>query len=156
MRKQGWCAVTSLLFLLCGCPIDSTSSNTNQTPASNDNQAGTTNDNEEETPDAPSTTVVQVGSDGNTFTPADVTINMGDTVRWEWAAGEHNVVAGTYDVLEPEIFDSGDPTSDTSTVFEVTFDEAFLEANPKEGDVYDYVCEVHPPNMVGTVTVVAD
>jgi plastocyanin len=36
---------------------------------------------------------VAVGEDGFTFTPATFEIAAGETVRWEWAAGGHNVVA---------------------------------------------------------------
>lgn len=31
---------------------------------------------------------------GNVFSPADVTIEVGDTVHWVWVAGNHNVESG--------------------------------------------------------------
>ena len=38
---------------------------------------------------------VQVGgSAGDMFAPQTVTVTVGQTVRWTWAGGEHNVVSG--------------------------------------------------------------
>lgn len=77
----------------------------------------------------------------------DLTINVGDTVRWEWVSGFHNVVNGfPGDPDEDTLFNSGSPTSDTATFFEYTFDD--------EG-VFGYHCEVHEDiGMVSFVTVV--
>jgi len=51
-------------------------------------------------------------------------------------------------------FRSGDATLNTSTTFDVTFDAAFLAANPMPGNVYPYYCIVHEAfGMIGTVTV---
>ena len=62
-------------------------------------------------------------------------------------------VGGTHDGN----FRSGDPTSDTATTFDVTFDDAFLTAQPMPGSVYPYYCVVHESfGMVGSVTVESD
>ncbi len=46
---------------------------------------------------APATVLTQtlhiVVASGMTFTPANLTINVGDTVRWENQSGFHNVMA---------------------------------------------------------------
>jgi hypothetical protein len=42
----------------------------------------------------------------------------------------------------------------TTPTFEITFDAAFLAANPKPCNLYDYFCEVHfPGDMRGTIKV---
>lgn len=94
---------------------------------------------------------VSVGPGGTfVFEPMDLTIDAGDTVRWTWMSMGHNVVAGG---AAAGAFDSGAPEP-AGTVFEVTFDAAFLDANPTPGNLYDYVCEPHLPfGMIGSVTV---
>jgi plastocyanin len=87
------------------------------------------------------------------FFPQDITIEVGDTVRWEWVTGVHDVKSGPGGVPDG-IFNSGNPTATPPGPFEVTFDAAFLAANPVANDVYAYYCTVHLPIMTGTVTVV--
>lgn len=90
---------------------------------------------------------------GNTFDPANITIDAGDTVRWLWKGGFHNVESGVGNVHNGS-FRSGEPTLVDGTEFEVTFDQAFLSANPMPGNVYDYYCVVHDDfGMNGNVTV---
>ena len=85
--------------------------------------------------------------DGMTDMDIDLTIGLGDTVRWEWVSGFHNVVSGfPGEVGEGLLFDSGDPTSGVGTSFEFTFDESGL---------YGYHCEVHESiGMISQVRVV--
>ena len=86
------------------------------------------------------------------FTPAHVTVDVGDTVRWTWVEGLHDVKSGVGGITDG-IFDSGNPTTPPA-VFEVTFDAAFLSANPVPANVYDYFCSIHVSfGMVGSVTV---
>jgi plastocyanin len=69
-----------------------------------------------------------------TFDPAEVTVKVGETVRFDWAGGvQHNVV-----------FDDGQSKLQTKGSYTKTFDEA---------GTFDYLCEVHPTTMKGTVTV---
>ena len=90
--------------------------------------------------------------DGFSFTPANSTIDVGDTVRWTWGLGLHDVESGMGGVPD-FIFDSGVPVLGP-LVFEVTFDAAFLAANPVAGDLYDYYCTIHVPfGMFGSVQV---
>ena len=77
----------------------------------------------------------------------DLTINQGDTVRWVWVEGLHNVVSGFPESgNEGELFFSGEPTNVPGTAFEFTFDVP-------PGD-YGYHCHPHAEvGMVSSVTV---
>jgi hypothetical protein len=83
---------------------------------------------------------------GLTNMDIDLTINTGDTVRWEWVSGFHNVVNGfPGDADEDTLFNSGPPTSDTATFFEYTF---------ADDGVFGYHCEVHEASgMISFITV---
>jgi len=81
---------------------------------------------------------------GNTFSPANITINLGDTVTWTNGGGSHNVNAtlSTYP-NNPEGF--GNSVSSSSWSFQHIFSIA---------GTYDYQCDPHTSmGMVGTVTV---
>ena len=81
------------------------------------------------------------------ITPANLVIDQGDTVLWNWVSGLHNVVS------DDGLFISGSPVSGPNT-FSITFDAAFMAAAPANGNVYGYHCQVHVGNgMVGSVTV---
>lgn len=75
------------------------------------------------------------------FSPAQLTINTGDTVRWTNKQGTHNVVS------DDNLFTSGDPSS-TNWVYEFVFDSP---------GTYRYYCVLHGgPNgsgMAGIITV---
>ena len=94
---------------------------------------------------------------GITFDPADLTINVGDTVHWVWVSGFHNVESG---VVENAVgvhdgrFRSGDPTVVVGTTFDLVMDQTFLDAHPAANNVYPYFCVVHADvGMEGTITV---
>ena len=95
--------------------------------------------------------------DGLLFLPADITIDRGDTVHWEWVSGDHNVESGVIDAgagVPDGNFRSGDPTAVVGNSFDLVFDQAFLGANPMPGNVYPYYCIIHANvNMAGTITV---
>lgn len=99
-------------------------------------------------------TVDQVGFD---FVPADITIQLGDTVNWVWSSGDHTVTEGPGPTpTGSEAFDSLLDAGTTS--FSVTFDANFLANSPPQGggpsNVYEYYCIPHWVfSMVGTVTV---
>ena len=90
---------------------------------------------------------------GLSFSPQDLTIDVGDTVEWRWTVGDHTVTEGTGPFpTGSEAFNS--LLSSSTPVFSVTFDAAFLAANPRPGNLYDYYCVPHLSfAMVGTVTV---
>jgi plastocyanin len=76
------------------------------------------------------------------YTPASVTINVGDTVKWENAdTAAHTVTSGSPADGPSGVFDSSLVMGKAS--FEHTFDKA---------GTYDYFCMVHPW-MVGNVIV---
>ncbi len=81
---------------------------------------------------------VAIDSATLSFEPAELTIQVGDTVTWTNDGGLHNVVA------DDDSFTSG-PPSDDLWVFSHTF---------HHGGAFPYSCEVHvAQGMVGTVTV---
>ena len=83
---------------------------------------------------------------GLAFSPADVTINIGDKLLWMNQSGTHNI-NGSLDTYpdNPEGFFSGNPMS-APYEFSFTF--------TKEG-VYNYQCDPHVnAGMTGTVTVI--
>ena len=94
--------------------------------------------------------MVQVAQNGLTFTPADININLGDTITWEWnGILAHNVNA------DLGAFLSGLPVPAPNS-FSVTFDALFLAANPVAGDLYTYRCDPHLLfGMVGSVQVMS-
>ena len=76
------------------------------------------------------------------FSPADITVNAGDTVEWiNIDTAAHTVTAGSPANVQVEIFDSSLLMGGGTWSF--TFDEA---------GSYDYFCMVHPW-MVGSVSV---
>jgi plastocyanin len=82
-----------------------------------------------------------------TFSPNDITIEAGDTVRWVYSSGSHTVTSGTgtSDPTAGSLFDA--PLNGTNTTFEYTFDTP--------GD-YDYFCRPHANfGMTGVVRVTA-
>jgi plastocyanin len=91
------------------------------------------------------TAQVVVSLQGISFVPADITINVGETVQWDNVDGFHNVNGSQATFPNnPEGFFSGDPASGPWS-FSFTFNTA---------GSYDYRCDVHFGNgMVGTVTV---
>ncbi len=104
------------------------------------------------TPGANNTVVCMVEPDhvvavsSNQFTPADLVINVGETVRWENIGGTHNVngTQATYPG-NPESFGNGAASSSLWT-YDYTFNQV---------GVNDYQCDPHVGlGMVGTVTVV--
>ena len=90
-------------------------------------------------------TTVDVTASSGTFTPTDVTIDVGDTVRWTNTSGTHNVNGTTVTFpANPESFGNA---LDTGWVFTYVFSTA--------GN-YDYQCDLHEAfGMTGTVTVLS-
>lgn len=86
---------------------------------------------------------VQVGAGGLRFTPQNVSIQVGDTVQWTWAANGHSTTSGTPG--NPDgMWDSG--IRNTGFVFNQTFTTA---------GIFNYFCTPHGGccGMVGSVTV---
>lgn len=86
---------------------------------------------------------VQVGAGGLKFTPQNVTINVGDTVQWNWAGDTHSSTSGTPG--NPSgLWDSG--VQNSGFVFTHTFTAA---------GAFSYYCTPHGSccGMVGSVMV---
>jgi halocyanin-like protein len=81
---------------------------------------------------------IAVGGNGLVFDPPAVRVDPGTTITWEWEGGRHNVVGENRD------FGSGEPTDETGTTYEQSFEE--------EG-VVKYLCEPHAGVMQGVVVV---
>lgn|GEM_PF-4960862 len=89
------------------------------------------------------TVQVQVAANGLTFTPQNVTINVGDTVEWVWVGSGHSTTSGTPG--NPDgIWDSG--------VHNAPFTFSFTFTTP---GTFPYFCTPHGGccGMIGSVTV---
>lgn len=79
---------------------------------------------------------------GNQFSPGNVTVKVGETVKWVWEGGRHNVVSGTSCSPDGK-FNSGAPVTGGSFEFKFT-----------TAGSYPYYCDPHcSGGMVGTVVV---
>jgi plastocyanin len=100
----------------------------------------------------PATVTVTVApNDAHAFSPSTVTIRVGDTVRWVWAATGHTVTSGTNgnaDGLFCSPSDgtcAGAPTSRAGATYDHRFESA---------GTFPYFCRPHAGmGMVGSVTV---
>jgi plastocyanin len=96
--------------------------------------------------------IVDVTQSGIGFVPANITINVGDTVHWHWTSIMHTVTEGTMlGITGNEAFNQ--PLNSANPLVSVTFDAAFLSAHPRANNFYNYNCQIHFPFMVGTIQV---
>ena len=96
---------------------------------------------------AQTTHIVDVGVPNNQFTPEFLEIRVGDTVRWVWVQGRHNVVS------DHGAFDSGSSVRPPFD-FSVLFDDSLVANFPVPGGQYTYYCWPNlTQGMVGTVAV---
>ena len=86
--------------------------------------------------DTDAAAVGAVEINGFRFTPAELTVAVGDTVTWTNAEGVDHSVVGDDDAFESERMTKED-------TFEFTFDSA---------GTFAYICGLHP-SMAGTITV---
>ncbi len=84
---------------------------------------------------------------GFTFSPQNITIQVGDTVQWNWSAGSHTVTSGT-DLSDPQagsIFDS------PLTSINFTVSHTFMQAGTQ-----NYFCRPHVSlGMKGSILIEA-
>ena len=100
----------------------------------------------------PQTHTVMVGEGGAlVFTPANLTIHVGDTVRWVWGSNNHSVVSGTDGNADNRFCSPSDsacanpPLSNQGATYEHTFAHV---------GTFPYYCSVHfSLGMTGTITV---
>jgi plastocyanin len=98
------------------------------------------------------TRTVMVGGGGAfSFAPADLTIHVGDTVRWTWGSAGHNVVSGTSGNADGRFCSPSDtacdgaPLSGAGTTYEHTFTQP---------GTFPYFCAAHVSlGMRGTIEV---
>jgi len=85
------------------------------------------------------------------YSPNNLTVNEGDTVRWVWGNDFHDVVSGSvfnYD----NVFRS--PVLNRGGSYEVLFDRNLLRSFPRTNNRYPYYCEPHGAmGMTGSITV---
>jgi plastocyanin len=97
---------------------------------------------------------VTVDQIGFYFSPREVVVNPGDTVKWVWHDGSHTVTEGTDGIINGNEAWTSALNSGTQT-FQLTFTPAFLSANPRPGGRYNYFCSPHfSIGMTGAITVV--
>jgi plastocyanin len=94
---------------------------------------------------------VQVGTNMFNFTPKQVTIHVGDTVRWTWVSDVHTVTSGVNGVADGKFCSPKDTScttpvpSNTGFVYQHTFTQA---------GTYPYYCVYHfAKGMTGEVIV---
>jgi plastocyanin len=77
------------------------------------------------------------------FSPAELTIQKEDMVRWEWESGSHTIVDGDPDNPEDagQVFEF--PVNAQNLTFEFTFDES---------GTFEYF-SLSDPDLRGTITV---
>ncbi len=83
---------------------------------------------------------VSVSANDFSFSPASVTVSVGDSVTWTLGGGAHTTTSGT--VPDPDGIWNQALTADAPFTF--TFEEP---------GTYDYFCRFHPDFMTGTITV---
>jgi plastocyanin len=108
------------------------------------------------TGDASTGVVVQVLVKRSSYAPAELTIHRGDTVRWVWDAGRHNVVSGTVagdqGTADGKFCNPGGATCADAPLHgpPFTYEHMFADV----GD-YPYFCTPHiSMGMVATIHVV--
>jgi plastocyanin len=82
----------------------------------------------------------------NAFQNADVSIETGDTVTWNFTAGTHNAQSDNEVAADPNWTGFATPIPSTGT-----YDYTFTQPG-----TYEYVCIVHAPEMRGTITVTGE
>jgi plastocyanin len=102
---------------------------------------------------AQSTTVdVQVGVNMLSFSPQQVTIHVGDTVRWTWVSDSHTVTSGSPPGTADGKFCSPNDQNCSAPVVSKTgfvYQHTFTQAG-----TFPYFCAIHfGSGMTGTVVV---
>lgn len=86
-------------------------------------------------------TIITVMASDFVFTPANVTAQVGDTIRWVWSNGDHTT---TSTVIPAGAATWNAPITSTATTFSYKLTVA---------GTYNYVCTPHAPGMAGTISV---
>src|SRR5215470_10301302 len=106
------------------------------------------------TPVPMSTThMVMVGSEGLSFSPPSLTIQIGDTVQWSWSSGGHTVTSGSQCSPDGQFCSPSDSNCASALPSNVgaTYSHTFSAAG-----TFPYFCIPHCGfGMVGTIVVEA-
>jgi len=86
-----------------------------------------------ESPTQATADAAEVKVDGHSFDPPVVTIKAGQSVKWVWVSGSHNVVSGESCTSDGK-FSSGDEASSAPKTFAHTFTAP---------GSYPYFCDPH-------------
>jgi plastocyanin len=100
---------------------------------------------------APQTVTVKVGETGDTYSPAQVTISVGDTVRWEFVGLDHTVTSGAGCTADDKFCSPADSdcANSASSAPAASYEHTFTEPG-----TYPYFCIPHcAQGMTGTVVV---
>lgn len=132
MKRSGYLVA---LFLCIACASNSDPTTT----------AGPTQTTDPAPTVAPSTTATaggdaSVSADDFSFSPATVTVNVGDSVTWTLAGGAHTTSSGS----APDLDGLWDQALTADAPFTFTFEEP---------GTYEYFCRFHADFMTGTVIV---
>jgi plastocyanin len=103
------------------------------------------------TTDAGGQTVAVHATSNLTFSPATVTVHVGDTVQWTFDTGGHTVTSGSGCAADNKFCSPNDTSCSTGTTSASgsTYSHTFTTAG-----TFPYFCTTHCSlNMTGTVTV---
>jgi plastocyanin len=102
----------------------------------------------------PRTHMVNVGMGGNNFNPATLTIKKGDTVQWNWIAGNHNVVSGGPNAPTPDGKFCNDNNMNCAMAPLRTAGAPAYKFTFNTAGTFPYFCRPHfGAGMKGTITV---
>jgi len=96
-------------------------------------------------------TVMVGDGDALVYSPADLTIQVGDTVRWVWGSSGHSVVSGTNGNADNQFCSPSNTGCDNPplSINGATYERTFTQAG-----TFPYYCSVHfSLGMTGTITV---
>ena len=85
------------------------------------------------------------------FTPANLSIQAGDTVRWVWGSGGHSVVSGSSGNADNRFCSPSNTGCDNPPLSNMgaTYEHTFAQAG-----TFPYYCSVHfSLGMTGTIRV---
>jgi plastocyanin len=95
---------------------------------------------------------VTVNVNATSFSPKNLTINLGDTVQWVMPLAQFHDITSGISGLPDGNFDAPLQAGPV-TMLTLKFDSAYVASHPMPNQTYPYYCTVHLPGMTGTVKV---
>ncbi len=98
---------------------------------------------------------VQVGANMFSFAPQQVTIHVGDTVRWTWVSDVHTVTSGTVSGVTGAADGKFCSPNDQNCAIPIASNTGFVYQHTfAEAGTYPYFCTFHvTAGMTGVVVV---